>query len=332
MKVSFSAQTPAPIADAGTVTIATSGTVTIAPPDTNTGAGIPSRGPAAPVIDIESELVKPAGEIPTAPASAVATIPATAAVATVPDSPIEFDENDIRFEDIYLPRVNIVHRVGDLSLVYEPGQIVLNQSLVIHTPANADKKITGDAPLNLTVVGFRRQQFVEKVAGGGKGLLVNSEAEVVAHNGTLAYKEWEQSVAASKINPAIVAKKRFEIYATALVIIQCPVTVKDEGHINFPYECEGKWYGLALWGMKGTAYTGAAKHFYTAKKIQHLKNRYDAAGNLIGGGYTAWSWFVTTEMKDFDSGVTPVPVVRHGTENTPAFRAFVKDVTGCAGK
>lgn len=325
-KVSFAAglNPEAPVANAGTVTIA--------PPDTNTGAGIPSRGPATPVIDVESELVKPAGEIPTAPGSNVALATVPAALVAAPDSPIEFDENDIRFEDIYLPRVNIVHRVGELSEVFEPGQIVLNQSLVIHTPANEVKKITGDAPLNMTVVGFRRQQFVEKVAGGAKGLLVNSEAEVVAHNGTLAYKEWEQSVAASKINPAIVAKKRFEIYATALVLVQCPATLKDDGHISFPYECEGKWYGLALWGMKGTAYTGAAKHFYTAKKIGHLKNRFDAAGNLTGGGYTAWSWKVTTEMKDFPSGAVPVPVVNPGTENTPAFRAFVKDVTGCAGK
>lgn len=307
MKVSFTAQTPGPLAEGA------------ATPDT-TSAGIPSRGPATPVIDVESELVKPAGEIPTAPVTNTAIAVVPPAPVAVPDQPIEFDDGDIRFDEVFLPRLNIVQKVGDLSLVYEPGQVVLNQSLVIHTPANPDKKVAGDPALNIIIIGFKRRQFAEKVSGNVSGLLLNSEAEVVANGGTLAYKEWQQSVEAAKSNPAA-AKKYFQPLATALLLVERPANLPDEGNLQFPYESEGRHYALALWSMKGTAYTNAAKHFFTARKIGHLKS-----------GYTARSWSFTTKIEKYGENFAAIPVVRPATESSPVFRDFIKDVIGCAGK
>lgn len=264
--------------------------------------------------------ITPAEVIPCAPVcNAVATVPAVAVPAATPtDSPIEFDDNDVQFSDIYLPRVNIVQRVGDLSLVYNPGEIVLNQTLVIHTPANPDKKVVGDPPLNITVIGFKRKQFAEKVVGGASGLLVNTEQEVVKHGGTLSYKEWEQSVEAAKTNPAAL-RKYFQPFSTALLLIERPTALKDEGDIQFPYECEGRHYALALWGTKGTSYTHATKHFFTQRKIGFLRK-----------GYSVRAWSLTTKTEKFGANFAEIPVVRPGEVNSQAFLDFVNAVIGGA--
>lgn len=271
---------------------------------------------ATPVIDVAA-TVTPATEIPTAPVSNTALAPTRAPElpVAVSDSPIEFDDNDIKFEDIYLPRVNIVQKVGDLSLVFTPGEIVLNQVFVIHTPADDARKVVGEPPLNVIVLGFKKKQYAEKVSGGAQGLLVNSEAEVVKAGGTLAYKEWEQSLVEAKTNPAA-AKKYFQPLATALILVEKPAHVTDD--TQFSYECEGKFYALGLWSMKGTSYTNAAKHFFTARKIGHLK-----------AGYPVRSWTLTTKCEKYGSNFAHIPVLRPGVVSTPAFLAFVKEVLGC---
>ena len=272
----------------------------------------------APVIDVQATVV-PAAEIPTGPVSNVALARiADVGVPAVSDSPIEFDENDIRFEDVYLPRVNIVQNIGDLMKIFNPGEIVLNSTFVIHTPAQLEKKIAGTAPLNITIIGFKKKQYAEKVSGNVQGLLVNSEAEVARAGGTLAYKEWDQSVQAAKTNPTVKALKYFQPLSTALLLIERPADLKDEGNLQFPYACEGKQYALALWSMKGTAFTNAAKHFFTARKIGHLRE-----------GYPTRAWTLTTKLETYGSNMAWVPVVKPAHVSTPAFLAFVQEVKGC---
>jgi len=287
------------------------------------GVEIPCVNTAAmPTIDVQSVVVSPATEIPTAPVNQAVTVLTPAPVAKT-DSPIVFDDGNIEFQDVYLPRVNIVQNVGDLMKIFNPGEIVLNATFPIHTPTNPPKTPVGNPPLNITIVGFRKKQFAEKIIGKGGGLLVNSEEEVAKHGGTLSYAEWKQSVDANKLNPVIPALKRFEPYATALIFIERPAHIEDKGNLNFPYECEGRWYALALWGQKGTSYTNAAKHFFTARKLGHLRT-----------GYVARGWSLTTRLEAYETGnVAWVPVVTPATEpNTETFIAFVKNAIGCGGE
>lgn len=281
-----------------------------------------SNAPEQPAIDVPSTVV-PAAEVPTVP-----QLPAVSApqLPSAPETPVAFDDNDIKFEDIYLPRINIVQRVGDLSVVYNPGEIVLNQQVIIHTPANPAKNVPGNPPLNITILGFKKLQYAEKVSGGGRGLLLNSEADVVKHGGTLVYKEWQQSVKANAANPQVPKLIYFEKLATGLVLIEKPAHITDDTH--FPYQCEGKSYALALWSMKGTAFTNAAKHFFTARKIGHLKTVNNADGTT-SGGYPTRSWTLTTKTEKFNENFAEIPVVVLGPPNTPAFREFVKEVLGC---
>jgi hypothetical protein len=284
----------------------------------------PAPAAANPVIDVASTVVEtapavvPAAEIPTAPVTALVPV-ADVGVPAVSDSPIEFDENDIKFSDVYLPRVNVVQNIGDLMKVFNPGEIVLNSTYVIHTPAQLEKKIAGTAPLKITIIGFKKKQFAEKVSGNVQGLLVNSEAEVARAGGTLAYKEWDQSVQASKSNPAVKPLKYFQPLSTALLLIERPEGLNDEGNLQFPYACEGKQYALALWSMKGTAFTNAAKHFFTARKIGHLRE-----------GYPTRAWTFTTKLETYGSNMAWIPVVKPAEASSPAFLAFVQEVRGCA--
>jgi hypothetical protein len=256
--------------------------------------------------------ITPAESIPGA-STAVVPAPAPSVPATTPHS---FDDEDIGFDDVILPRLNIVQKVGDLSNVYTPGEILLNQTLPIYTaPIINDGVVVkpGTAPLNLTVIGFKKKQFVEKIAGGAQGAFVNTLAEVAALGGTLDYKEHSEK---TKLQ---IPCRLFQHYATALVLVQKPDAIADEGHISFPYECEGKYYALCLWGMKGTAYTNGAKQFFTARKIGHLR----------AGGYPSHSWTLATKLEKYKDNSAHIPVLKASTANTPAFLAFVKDVLGC---
>lgn len=264
----------------------------------------------SPAIDVEATPVTEASvPAPVVDASPAVSIPTALVQTGVIVRPSEsaapgFNDEDIGFEDIMLPRLNLVYGVGDLSQIYNPGEWVLNGSLVIHVPANPVKKVAGYPPLNLTVLGFKKRQYVEKKDGGERGNLFNTTAEVVAAGGTLDYKESEST-----------KKALYHTLATALILVQKPDHIPDEEHLVFAHECEGKYYSLALWGMKSTMFTHAAKKIFTAKKLGHLK-----------GGYPTFAWNLTTKFETKYEQPTPIPVLTAGSKNTPAFADFVKEV------
>jgi|GEM_PF-2990337 len=241
-------------------------------------------------------------------AEEVAALPVTHA-----NSPAVFDDQNIGFEDIILPRINIVHKVGGLSEVFNSGEIVLKQSLVLYSPKRGENA-AGTPPLNLTILGFKKTQFAEKVVGGARGILCNCELDLAKNNGTLDYAEWESSKKAAAEGAGKVLRY-FERLATAMILIERPAHIADVDHIEFPYACEGKYYALALYGMKGTAYTHAAKHAFTARKMGHLRPT----------GYVGYSWQLSTIVKPFAHGPTPVPFLKVGVKNSDAFVKFVRE-------
>ena len=279
-----------------------------------------------PVVDVESTPVAPETPAPAnttvVDATPVAAIPSNAviprppqAVATTNTAPGGYNDEDIGFDDIILPRLNMVHGVGPLSEIFSPGEYVLNGTMVIHTPANAKKNIAGQPPLNVTVLGFKKRQYAEKTVGGKQGNLFNTVDEVVRANGTLDYKEAQST-----------NKTLYHTLATALILIQKPDYINDPEHLIFAHECEGKFYSLALWSMKSTAYTHAAKHIFTARKMGHLKAVKDDTGRIISGGYPSFSWSLTSELDTKFENPTNIPVLKAGGRNTPAFLKFVEAV------
>lgn len=275
---------------------------------------------AAPAVDVSAEVVSQTtvgGETVTQ-THAVATIPAPSVPARV-QAPVLFDEDNIGFDDVNIPRINIVQKVGELSNVYTPGEIVLNSQIPIYTPAvRQDGNVirAGTEPLVFTVLGFQKKRFVEKVQGGGLGAIAETEEGVVALGGTLNYKEHQTKTKAG------IPSKLFQPLSTALILLQQPEHIKDEEHAKFPYECEGKYYALTFWAMKGTAFTNGAKTLFTARKLGHLRS----------GGYPSYSWKLGTKLETYSfTGTTNyahIPVLENGPKNSDAFVAFTKNVLG----
>lgn len=272
-------------------------------------------------IAAPAPVVAPAAAIPTAPAPLAVAAPAPLPVAQ--HDPTAFDDDNLGFEDVILPRINIVQKVGELSNMFDGGEIVLNQEVVIHTPQfihadNPALNTPGTGPLNITVIGFRKRQFAEKVSGGKRGILLNNEADVPKNNGTLDYGEWQASLEAAKVPGGPVAKRYFERLATAMVLIERPAFIPDEGHLLFPYDCEGKYYALALWSMKGVAYTNAAKKvFFTQRKIGSCR-----------GGYLTHGWTLTSKLNKYGENFAYAPVVKSGPLSSEAFKAFAREIVG----
>lgn len=257
------------------------------------------------------------------------------AVYTPPPPPAKrsapyLDDENVGFEDIIMPRINIVQGVGKLSTLWTPGQIVFNKDCVVFDPGCAEKKLpNGDIlqafrpatePVEITVVGFQKDRFAEKVEGGIGGATVKTEEEVARLGGTLDWNEHQEKLKQK------IPSKLFQTLATALVFIRKPSYVKDEKNIVFPYECEGARYALALWSMKGTAYTHGTKVIRTAGKLGHLRAQ---NGRTF---YRKWNYKLSTELKPFvtekGENFVRVPALVVGTENTAAFLKLIDDVMG----
>jgi hypothetical protein len=217
------------------------------------------------------------------------------------------------FDDIKLPRMNIVQGIGELKDTFPQGAVVYNQATVLFVPPVIEKqtgniRIAGTPPANITILGFRPTRFSEKGFGIG-GLIVNSEAEVRAQGGTLDYREHKLKEKDGM--------RLFEPLAEAVVLIRRPEASADDNTV-FTFDVDGAKYALALWAMKGTAYTAAAKSvFFTHRAI----------GCLQKGGYPSWSYNLSTRLKPFQNGNSCwVPVCVPNSKSSDAFLAFVANI------
>lgn len=260
-------------------------------------------------VEDSTTPVNPAPEAPDAPTE-------NAVAPRTNPQPGFFDEDAISYDDIVFPRINIVQFVGKLHTEqgFDPGCILLGSANVIHTPADKDEP--GSPPLNITCIGFRPLQYVEKLGGGKSGMLVNTEAEVVKNNGTLNWKEWDASKSSGK------PLRYFQTLATALVLVEKPASYEDPEQMDFPYVFapEGqpeRYFTLALWGMKASAYTKGAKAIRTQRKIGSLRK-----------SYLAHSWTVTTSKESKDDNYYFVPKLRPATKNSELFQDFIKSIIG----
>jgi hypothetical protein len=218
------------------------------------------------------------------------------------------------FSDVVWPRINIAQNIGDLGETFDPGAIVLGKQSLLFSPPIISKEgvVTKPAlpPITIVVLGFRPTKFCEKTDWGFQGLIVNTEAEVRAAGGTLDYKEWELKKASGM--------KRFEPLADAFVAIERPDHLKDDDTV-FVFPADGKKYALALWALRGSSYTVAAKAvFFTQRKIGALRS-----------GYPTMSFSCTTRLKEFGAKKSAwVPICVGKEKSSPAFLNFVADILG----
>jgi len=264
-----------------------------------------SKTPSSPVVDVASTVTTES-----VPAISVPPVSVPATVAKSDDFLSDFIPG---LGDIQLPRLNLVQFSGELKDVFTPGEIIYGQNLVLWTPPVINKQ-TGNvekvapAPVNITIVGWRPTRFIEKVAGGSGGQIVNTEAEVRGAGGTLDYQEWKLKEKSGM--------KRFGPLMEAFVTVRRPEHVADDNSI-FTFEADGAKYTFALWSLKFTSYTAAYKQVLGPAR---------AMGCLKAGGYPTWNYSLTTRIeKKFDNSYF-VPVLIPNKANTPAFLDFVRAI------
>jgi len=279
--------------------IAFGNTETLAPatPETPSTPTVVSDIPVDAKAIVEAPLV-PTQETPANTSTAVIPAPPSAVTSA---NPGYYDDQNIPASDLKLPRLNIVQKVGELSNNYAGGTILLDGNLTL---VDAPKGPAESAAFRFLVIGLQDKKFVEKVEGGLRGNTFLTEAEVVKAGGTLDYNEAKSSNG---------AKPLYQTLVTAMIIIEKPATVNDNA---FPITFDGKKYALALYSMKGTSYTNAAKHLYTARKF----------GNCAEGFRFGW-WTMTSRIKAAANSYF-IPTVRQQEFSTPAFRVFLTALLG----
>lgn len=200
------------------------------------------------------------------------------------------EEDDVRMDEVVFPLLNIVQKSGELSDKFAFGDVILDLSVVL------------PQPVEILVLGFAPLRYVEKVDGGGRGMIVDSESAVVEMGGTT---DWNES---KKLR-----KPLFQRLATALILVKQPEGTEAS---RFPFDHDGTRYALAKWNMKASAYNSAAKRIKSAKKIGHLR----------GVGYRGGWWKISTEEKRNDAGKPyMIPVLEAGEFTTPEFRKWIAE-------
>lgn len=260
-----------------------------------------------PGVTIETTVTHAA---PAAPAITPLAVIVAPPKALVRSSGLVLGDKIPDFGDIILPRINIVHGVGELKEKFQQGALIFGGNLPIFTPPimnGATIVQPATPPVTMIVLGFRPTRFVEKVVGTGRTMIVDTEEEVTQNGGTLSYQEWELK------KPD--GMRLFQPLVEALIAVERPEFIANDG-TTFTHEVDGKQYALALWGLKGAAYTAAAKRvFFPARALGCLK-----------GGYPTFCFAVSTSLQPSGKNKVWNPVCLPLRKTSEAFLIFVRDV------
>ena len=182
---------------------------------------------------------------------------------------------EIESDDIVIPRLNLVQNVGSLAELFNGGDLVLNKEVVL------------PAPLELTNLDFDSDE---------KPQVYNTLEEVHAAGGTI---EWVGN-----------QKPSFTPVLHVNLVFKAPAGLD----YALPLEYNGDAYGLAVWTLRGVAYTRAGKNILTAAKF------------ALRDGLFNGKWELTSKREKFGRNSVVVPVLRNIGRHTPDFVDFIRNI------
>jgi len=198
-------------------------------------------------------------------------------------------EGSIDAKDLIIPRLNIVQRVGPLSSEFKPGDMVLNKEVVL---AHEEE------PVNLIVLSIKKY-YEENLPYNPKGPkpVVYQTIKEVADAGK--WVDWRNNV-----------KPPAREVASTLILIEQPDGIDG---MSFSKTIAGKEYAIAMWTLRGSAYTRAAKTIFSKNALELSKC------GLLGG-----RWELATSETEMNGNLVHVPVLRLVGKNTPELIAEIK--------
>lgn len=236
---------------------------------------------------------KPSEEVITEAAAEDATVPVpedTELLPVVQDTPLPLGtiSGDISADDIIIPRLNLVQGVGSLSELFTPGQIVLNKETVLSD---------GATPLEITVLSARKQ-FIENLPFDSeeKPRVLDTLEDVYAAGGRI---EW------SGVTPPTF---------TPVLHVQIVFKAPQDSDYAYPLDYNGTSYGLAVWSLRGVAYTRAGRNILTAAKF------------ALRDGLFNGKWELTTKREKFGRNSVVVPVLRNVGRHSQEFVEFLRHI------
>jgi hypothetical protein len=240
---------------------------------------------------VEATIIEEAGS------KAVAVRP-EAQVAVMGDDPSKGIYGEFGAEDIRLPRLNLVNKVGDLSNLFTPGTYVLNKE---HQINDIDPKNKG-AAVPLKVIAVRlKVEYQESLPYDPdvRPRVFQTAEEVRLAGGRVDYGRKE----------GIFAKVGHIEF-----LIQEPETLSEEAATTFFYVLGEKRYARVIYTASSTAYAETAAILYNDFKVGHLNKT-----GLFGGFYSLGS-----KLKTGDKGTWWIPSMKTAGEVPAELQAEIK--------
>ena len=241
----------------------------------------PDEKPETPAASVE----------PDAPITAVATRPD--ATVALPLSSTEDMQGDWNRSDIRLPRINLIHKTSDNKLIksFGIGAFAYDKEV---------KLSDGETPIEVTCL-VATKDYVQKLPFGDSETpaTFKSAKEVTDNGGSLNYKDADNG-------------NYFQERAHLQLVVAMPEGVDETGEALFPYEFEGKAYGMALMTVVSSAFTSVGKEIATLRNNNKVMRRGLWFGKLA----------LTSEVKTNTKNSWHIPVVKYAGEVPADLAAF----------
>jgi hypothetical protein len=199
-------------------------------------------------------------------------------------------EGEISRNDIKLPRINLVQKVGDLSNLFSPGIFLFNKEVILSN---------GKTPFEVTVLRLRKQ-YQQDIPYGSEEMPQSYDTadEVLASGGSLKWGD----------------DNYYKEIAHVQLAMEKPSDCPSELEGLFPHVFEDKQYGVAIWTLTGSAFTSAGKTLITA------------AYTLLKAGLHTGKFAVTSEIKKNAKNSWYAPVLKFAGKHSPEAVAFFESI------
>ena len=187
-------------------------------------------------------------------------------------------------EDVRLPRINLVNKVGDLSNSFTPGTWVINKEHQINKIDPKDKKVS--IPMRVIPVRLLAE-YKESLEYNPdvRPRVFKTAEEVRAHGGVIAFGRGEGKFA--KVG-------HIEFF------VEAPDDLEDDASADFFYAFGEKKYARVIYTASGSAYAETASILYNDVRSGFLSK------TGLGGGF----YLLGSKTKTNDYGTFWIPSLK----------------------